>query len=516
MKKLRQGRSEKILPRLIVPGLFLVLLFSPILFSPFAHPGKGKDARSKEVIREVRAQIEETQRAYRACLAELERRKDELKLAQAADTNAPGPQPEKGLEEIFREISPPAKEKKGKEKEERREEAPPAAEVETEKIEKGAGEYTGFKFPWFASLLNPSIGLMVDTVGLFGTQKNAYEDMNKIEMREAELNLYAGVDPFARGFALISGKDEVKVEEAYAVTSALPFNLEVRGGKFFSNFGRLNKIHTHDLPFLDQPLTMQNFLGAPESEEDDQRVSLTYEPQFKATGAELLWIAPTPFYWRLIGGVYNSFTDRSPGSFWDQYLGHPDFQVEDRGPSDFTYMLGSRFFFELSPDHSLRFDLYGMYDSPTDQTQRTLESLAITYRWYPLEYGLYRGLEWTTEVFFNQERFLKDVTGLDEQKSWGLYSYLEYKLSRTLSPGIIGEWGSFRFDDRAKAWHGGGWISYYPSERQRIRFCVDYYDEQEWLNSTSRAMGIPAGDGDFWQFAIQWTIVIGSHMHTYD
>jgi hypothetical protein len=76
MKKLRQGRSEKILPRLIVPGLFLVLLFSPILFSPFAHPGKGKDARSKEVIREVRAQIEETQRAYRACLAELERRKD--------------------------------------------------------------------------------------------------------------------------------------------------------------------------------------------------------------------------------------------------------------------------------------------------------------------------------------------------------------------------------------------------------------------------------------------------------
>ena len=515
MKKLRQGRTEKILPRLPIPGFVLCLLFSLILFSPFAHPGKGKEPRTKEVIQEVRAQIEETQRAYRTYIAELERKRDELKVAQAADTTSPGAQPEKGLEEIFKEIAPPPAEEK-KEKEERKEEASPAAEVGTGKIEKEAGEYTGFKFPWFASLLNPALGLMIDTVGIFGTQKSAYEDMNKIEMREAELNLFAGVDPFAKAFALISGSDEVAVEEAYAVTSALPYNLEIRGGKFFSNFGRLNKIHTHDLPFLDQPLTMQNFLGAPESEEDAKRVSLTYEPQFKTTGAELLWIAPTPFYWRLIGGFYNDFTDRSPGSFWDQYLGGPGFRVEDRDLSDFTYMLGSRFFFELNPNHSLRFDLYGMYDAPTSETQRTMESLAVTYRWYPLEYGLYRGLEWTAELFFNQERFLKDVTGWNDQKSWGIYSYLESKLSRALSAGVTGEWSRFRFDDRAEGWHGGGWISYRPSERQRIRLCVDYFDKQEWLNSVSRASGLPAGDGDFWQFAIQWTIVIGSHTHTYD
>jgi hypothetical protein len=513
MKKLRQGRTEKILRRLTIPGLLLCLLLSLLLFSPFAHPGKGDEPRKKEVIQELGTQIEETQRAYSAYIAELERKRDELKVAQAADTSAPGPQPEKGLEEIFQEIGPaPAKKKETKE--ETKKEAPPA--TKTEKIEKEAGEYTGFKLPWFPSLLNPALGVMVDTTGRFGTQKGAYEGMNRIEMREAELNFYAGVDPFAKGFALISGSKEVALEEAYALTSALPYNLEIRGGKFFSNFGRLNKVHTHDLPFLDQPLTMQNFLGAPKSEKDDKRVSLTYEPQFKTTGAELLWIAPTPFYWRLIGGVYNDFTDRSSGSFWDQYLGRPGFRVEDRGASDFTYMLGSRFFFELNPDHSLRFDLYGMSDAPTSQTQRTVESLAVTYRWYPLEYGLYRGLEWTTELFFNQERFLKDVTGWDNQKSWGLYSYLESKLSRTLSAGVIGEWSRFRFDDRAKAWHGGGWISYRPSERQRLRLCLDYFDKQEWFNSVSKATGIPAGDGDFWQFAIQWTIVIGSHIHTYD
>ena len=80
----------------------------------------------------------------------------------------------------------------------------------------------------------------------------------------------------------------------------------------------------------------------------------------------------------------------------------------------------------------------------------------------------------------------------------------------------MGGWSQFRFDRDAAAWQIGSALSYKPSERQRIRAQIDYIDKQEWKNAVSRAIGLPSVDRDFWQFVLQWTVVMGSHTHTYE
>ncbi|MBN1419947.1 MAG: hypothetical protein JXP34_14295 [Planctomycetes bacterium] len=385
----------------------------------------------------------------------------------------------------------------------------------TDAIAREAGAYEGPKTPWFPAILNPSIGAVVEALARFGTEEHGYEEENTVDMREMEVDLHGSYDPFGRGVCLISGSDEVAIEEAYFLFTGLPCDLQLRAGKFFATAGRLNRTHTHDLPFIDQPLTMQNFLGAPE-EEDDERVFLRYEPQFKTPGAELSWLVPTRVYWKLHAAAYTEFTDRSRGSFWDQYLGGPGFRKKDRNADDFIYGLGSQTFVELDPNHSLRLSGIVLHDGPDEDVRRTLEGAALTYLWFPLEGGLYKGLEWTTEAFANQERFLRSTSGVSDQASWGIYSYVHAKLGRRFSAGVLGEWSQFRFDDGAEAWHGGAWLSFYLSERQRIRFQVDRFARQEWLDAVAGRVGIDRGDGDYWSFGLQWVVVLGSHMHTYE
>src|SRR2546425_566426 len=74
----------------------------------------------------------------------------------------------------------------------------------------------------FPSQFNPAIGLIVDTVGSYGSKTRG-----DFELRAAELGISASVDPFARGYAIITGSNQggFDVEEAAIVTTSLPYNL---------------------------------------------------------------------------------------------------------------------------------------------------------------------------------------------------------------------------------------------------------------------------------------------------
>lgn len=125
-------------------------------------------------------------------------------------------------------------------------------------------------------------------------------------------------------------------------------------------------------------------------------------------------------------------------------------------------------------------------------------------------------MEWTTELYANQERFLKAGTNVESQNTWGFYSYIDYKLNRRFSLSLLGGWSEFRFAKDATAYQLGSALSFKPSERQRIRAQIEYIDMQEWKNAVSRAIGLTTEDKKFWQFVLQWTVVMGSHTHTYE
>ena len=98
----------------------------------------------------------------------------------------------------------------------------------------------------FVSQFNPAIGFIVDDVFSYREHERANN-----EWRSGEIGVSASVDPFARAYAILNGtNDGVEVEEAAIVTTSLPYNLAVKGGRFFADFGRLSKFHDHDLPFV--------------------------------------------------------------------------------------------------------------------------------------------------------------------------------------------------------------------------------------------------------------------------
>ena len=66
-----------------------------------------------------------------------------------------------------------------------------------------------------------------------------------------ELNIAASVDPFAKGYAVINasadsqtGEANVEVEEAALQTTSLPWNLELKAGRFFGEFGQASPTST--------------------------------------------------------------------------------------------------------------------------------------------------------------------------------------------------------------------------------------------------------------------------------
>jgi hypothetical protein len=104
-------------------------------------------------------------------------------------------------------------------------------------------------------------------------------------LAESELVLESNVDNLFRGWATIAlenheGETEVALEEAYANTLALPAGLGLKFGRFFSDIGYLNRVHSHAWEFVDQPLVYRALLGG----------------NFGDDGVQLRWVAPTDLF----------------------------------------------------------------------------------------------------------------------------------------------------------------------------------------------------------------------------
>src|SRR5262249_38170852 len=229
----------------------------------------------------------------------------------------------------------------------------------------------------FPSQFNPAIGFIVDSVG-------SYRDKERgnFEFRSGEIGISANVDPFTRGYAIINGTpDGVEVEEAAIVTTALPYNLTVKGGRFFADFGRLSKFHDHDLPFVNRPTPLDEYIDG----------------ESQADGVETSWLVPlTSQYVNLTGGWYNK-------------MGADNERVSNNKPrefSEFTYMGRANTYFNLPDPHGV--DL-GVSDASTprvvvDQNHsRNLLDVDLTYRYTPLSEAAYRGLIWGSEFLLNSE-----------------------------------------------------------------------------------------------------------------
>jgi len=106
-----------------------------------------------------------------------------------------------------------------------------------------------------------------------------------LSLDETELAISANIDDKYYGFVVASidqtGNDtSLDLEEGYIETLALPKGLKLKAGRFLSDVGYLNPIHSHAWDFDDAPLAYTAMLNG----------------AYKDTGLQLKWVAPTTLF----------------------------------------------------------------------------------------------------------------------------------------------------------------------------------------------------------------------------
>jgi hypothetical protein len=179
-------------------------------------------------------------------------------------------------------------------------------------------------------------------------------------LQQVELSLAGAVDPYVRGDAYLvyfieplSGDSQFELEEAFLTTLSLPWGLQIKGGQFFTEFGRLNPQHPHAWSWQDQPLILTRLFGG---------------DGLRGLGARLGWLMPLPWFSELYLSAQNAngetmvsflandevFTDRPIG-------GRPFFDRNVDDLDDFLYLARLANSFSLGKNLTTQFGLSGLF-----------------------------------------------------------------------------------------------------------------------------------------------------------
>ncbi len=368
------------------------------------------------------------------------------------------------------------------------------AQVQIDALNARVSALEGAPAPASISSFNPAMGVALDSVYSQSGGRAGFH------FRAAELGVEAPVDPYLKGWAVMTGSpDGVEVEEAAVETTSLPHSLTVRGGRFFASFGRLAHFHDHELPVIDRPLSLDSYIGG----------------ETQADGMEVSWLLPVDTYINATFGAYNKMGGENERAANDV----------PRRLSEFTYLGRLNTYLDLGDSHSVELgvdcaftprrvvtDLSGPADAQGNPTSlgiktkagtwRTLTGVDLTYRYQPSRGGMYKGLLWATEIMQNKERrFGDDLLPTGRRESYAGFSYLQLKAGLHWRPGVMLDLTEDMDNHHLVTRTASAFLTYDVTEFQRLRLV--------YSDARVNASGIT----DNHTVALQWTAVLGHHVH---
>ena len=317
--------------------------------------------------------------------------------------------------------------------------APQPTEIPPEVTATGAAPSTGTYF-------NPSVAMIGNFLAA-GGHAVGDDAAPSAELRESELGLQAVVDPYARAdFFLAFGEEGVEVEEGYATLTALPAGLLARIGRMRASFGKANTLHAHTLPWVDQPLPVVNLLGSDEG--------------WIGTGVSVAKLIP-------LGETFSELT-------LQVFRGDAEglFAAETR--SDLAYNAHYRLFRDLTEANNV--DLGASYGFGPNTH---LAGLDLTWRWKPLQTGLYRSAIVRGEIIRNRRELAGPepptgppvetlVPGVAET-ALGWFLSGDYQLARRWSLGARYERSERADNPDLEDTGAAGLLTFRPSEFSLLR-----------------------------------------------
>src|SRR5213082_1427432 len=334
-----------------------------------------------------------------------------------------------------------------------------------------------------AKLLNPDISLIGDFIGTAG--RNTVSPSRSLELHESEVGMQAIIDPYARADAFISfGETGVNVEEGYVTFTALPAGLLLKVGKMRAEFGKVNTIHNHALPFIDRPLVTNNLVGGEDGIDD--------------AGISLSRFLPAPKNWFFQGTAQVYRGDSS-----DVFTATQRQDVSAVGHLRLYRDLGESTNIDLGGSYARGHNNAGAGTTVNaDNFITNLYGADATLRWKPLRRAIYHSFLLRTELFWSARDQLSPVNIFQTQHAFGMYSSAEYRANRRWTIGG-------RFDRSGRATNASltdsgfsGILTYWPSEFSQIR--GQYRYGHLWDTTNARYT-------DANEFLFQFLFVMGAH-----
>ena len=333
-----------------------------------------------------------------------------------------------------------------------------------------------------AKLLNPDISLIGDFIGTVG--HNNVAPSRLMELHESEVGMQAIIDPYARADAFISfGEEGVNVEEAYVTFTSLPAGLLMKVGKMRADFGKVNTIHNHALPWIDRPLVTNNLVGGEDGIDD--------------SGISLSRFIPAPKGWFMEGTA-------------QVYRGDSDDVFTAYRRQDLAVVGHVRGYRDLSESTNLDLGIsYARGNSSGTITTSNpsafftnLYSADATLRWKPLRRAVYKNLLVRTELFWSARDQLSPLNVFETQHAFGMYASAEYRVNRRWTVG-----GRFDRSGHANAANltdtgFSGILTYWPSEFSQIRGQYRF---------GHLAVANPGDFSNANEFLFQFLFVMGAH-----
>lgn len=335
--------------------------------------------------------------------------------------------------------------------------------------------------------LNPNISVLGDFFGAVSTSDNnlvteesefSYGN-NGMYMRGLEMTFESALDPYARGKVIMHlHQDELEVEEAYMEILNLPFNLKLKTGIFYAEYGLLNRYHTHALPQFDRPRVAVNYFG-----KDG------------------------------IGGIGISGNFLLPGLLFANASsldisvteGGNDFIFTTQRKINLLYTAHFKNYYDLSENSFIEYTISGVAgrNDTSAYTNSFVGNLGIRYKWIPQERSKYRTLEWNNEFYYG----ISEKPGINIQ-SKGFYTSIQNKLNaRFWVSGRIG-YSQLPYDNKQYEWDYTVCLDYWQSEF--VFFRIQYQYNQRNIDNMLNRLGVYPSDHSF---LIQVSWAMGPHKH---
>lgn len=335
---------------------------------------------------------------------------------------------------------------------------------------------------------NPDTSVLANVLSVSG--RNPFSEQPSLALDEAEIAFQAIVDPYSRAdFYIAAGAEGVEIEEGFITFTALPANLLVRAGKMRAQFGKMNLLHTHNVPGADRPLVSENLVGGHEGLAD-AGVSVSHLVQNPSLFLEL-----TGEVYRGESSVFQS-PERSALSYVGRVRAYRD--VTEAANLD----IGASFAFGPARLHD---DEHGHGDDPEiDEPDHAAEALATgldrrlfgvdaTFRYRPLRGSQNRRLNLRSELVWSRT----DLPDGGEATAFGFYGLGEFQVARRWYVGGRVDRSGRPLNGSAVDTGGAAFVTFRPTEFALLR--GEYRRINYWEGVTGN------------EFLFQLNFAIGAH-----